>query len=300
MFFWALYYNFWAFASADFTARESKPAFHVASISLFLFAHDIGYLLGTLFAEPLIDAFSYVTLLFVLEGLLAGALLFFIPLLQKRSKTEHEDLVQKRIITTSIRHELGLLRKVTVKLLPLLLLGVVISTVDATIWTVTPIIDTVFPQLAGLGGVVLAVNFAPSFFAYTITSSIASRFGKKRSGTLSFLLGAATLALLGVATSVSAYMIISFISAFFFSISYAAIGGAYADYLKESTHLDNEIVGTHDMSTNIGYILGPIVGGTLLTYVQSTFLFTYLGIAVVCVGTVLYALMPKKISFSGT
>jgi len=300
MMFWALYYNFWAFASADFTARESKVAFHVASVSLLLFVHDIGYLAGTLSAEPLLRSFSYANLVYGLEGVILLAIILFFPLFRRKFITLQVTNGGAIRGEVSLKKEANLLRNVIVRLLPLLLFGVIISAVDATIWTVTPILDRVFPAIGGFGGVILAINFLPSFFAYAIADSITKRLGKKRTGMIAFILGALVLALLGTVSSVVLYMVITFCSAFFFSISYAAIGGAYADYLKESQYLDNEIVSTHDMSTNLGYIIGPIMGGTLLALVDSTVLFTYLGLAVAIIGLVLYQFTPRTISFRKT
>lgn len=294
MFLWGLYYNLWAFANADFPARESKVKFHVASVALLLFFHDIGYIIGTISAEPLLENFNYTSIMFILIGLIVLTILILIPALKSRSrKLEPEE---KRAVKTTASESKKLFL-VTRKLFPLLLLGVIATSIDAVIWTITPIIETILPQLADLGGVILAVIFLPSFFAYGIAAKLAARFGKKRVGIVSFICGALVLSLLGFSTTVFVYLTVSFVSSFFVSVSYAALGGAYADFLNESSSYDNEIIGTRDMATNLGYIIGPAIGGALLYFVNSPILFTYLGITAAILGLIIFTVTPKHIPF---
>ena len=297
MMLWGLYYNLWGFASSDFTATETKVAFHVTSVSILFFFHDIGYVVGTLGAEPLFAAFTYKQLLWILIGLVLVALLMFIPLVKKRNDVHKRSDDVPRGRPVSFATELLKLRYVGVKLLPLLILGITMSTIDAVTWTITPIIERILPALENLGGIILAVNFLPSFFAYGMAGPISIRFGKKKTGIVTFILGSVAISLLGFTQSIPLYLLISFISAFFYSIAYAAVGGAFADYLKESSSNDNEILSTHDMATNLGYVVGPILGGGLLTLLNSAILFTYIGVVAAIIGCYVLVMMPKKISF---
>lgn len=290
---WGLYYNLWAFASADFTARESKVIFHVASVSILMFFHDVGYIVGTLSAERLFEHLTYSQLGYLLLGIVGFALIMLVPAIRSKRR---EGTTQR----ASNLEKLSAMAKlifVAKKISPLLLLGVTASTIDAVIWTVTPIIETILPQLSELGGVILAVNFLPSFIAYGMTTKLTRMFGKKRVGTFAFILGSLVLSILGIVTSVPIYIMVSFISAFFISIAYAALGGAYADYINESKSYDNEIIGTRDMATNFGYIIGPIIGGTLLSLLNSPILFTYIGISAAILGIIVHRITPKHIPF---
>lgn len=91
MMLWGLYYNLWAFASADFTARESKVVFHVASVSLLLFFHDIGFVLGTLSAEHLFEHLSYKQLGLLLIGIVSTGFLVLLPAIRAKRKERTDE-----------------------------------------------------------------------------------------------------------------------------------------------------------------------------------------------------------------
>lgn len=297
MMIWALYYNLWAFSSADFTARESKVAFHVASVSFLFIFHDIGYIIGTLSAEKLLETLSYTNLMYLLCGLVFLSFICFLPILKRKKTVERKIRLNEDNDSYSNQSEIQRLLLVSKKLFPLLLLGVTAASIDAITWTVTPLIERVLPALQNLGGVVLAVNFLPSFIAYAFAGRLSSRFGKKRTGIITFILGSMSLAGLGFAQTVATYLSISFLSAFFISITYASIGGAFADYLNESKTYDSEIMSSRDMFSNLGYIIGPICGGALLSILNSTILFTYVGIVGAIIGVIVYVVTPKRIPF---
>lgn len=295
MFIWGLYFNLWGFATSDFTARESKVAFHVASASIIILFHDIGYIIGMLGVEPLLHKLGYNNLPFVLVPLLLLAILLQLPnyIWGKGIKASDERDIHK----IGIKEELSRLKAVAFILLPLLIFAMTRTTLEAITWTVTPVIDRVAPELESLGGVILAVNFIPSLIAITFAYRLTDRFGKKKTAIYSFIIGALILTLLGFSSGVMEYLFISFASSFFLSISYAATAGAYADYLKESKTYDNEIMSSSDMAMNLGYIIGPIIGGFLLSTINSTLLFTYAGLTAVLIALIVLKFMPKHIPF---
>lgn len=296
MFIWGLYYNLWGFARSDFIARESKVAFHVAGATILMAFHDIGYLTGTLSAQPLLDKLNYHQLLQVILPIIFISIIFQIPGLLKRKKValKSDAEVQNTISNLEELHRIKLVGK---RLLPILILGVTISTIEAITWTITPIIDKVMPALNDLGGIILALNFLPSLIAYSLAIKLTVKFGKKKVMIVTFILAEIVLSMLGFATNAPTYLLLTFISSFIVSISYSSYAGVIADYLNESKTYDSEIMSTNDMSTNLGYIIGPILGGFLLTTFESTALFTYVGAVGVIIGIIVMFITPRKIPF---
>ncbi|MCC7290183.1 MFS transporter [bacterium] len=296
---WGLYCNLWGFARDDFVARESKMAFHAASMSLLFIFSDVGSIVGTLIAEPISLLSSnnqqLLTLLAIpFLGLITLNLSSVKIRKESMTKPESEKVIHQE---KPNQRELWYLLKVTQKLWPLMLLGILAITVEAIIWTVTPIIGNISSELEGLGGVILATSLTASLISFPISITLSQKFGKKRTATYALVAGSLMLIVQGFVSDPTTYLLITFINSAMFSVLYPAIGAAYADYLRESKSLDNKILSVKDMGTNFAYITGPLIAGILLTTIDSTKLFSVLGAFTLIIGLFVLAVMPKKIDF---
>jgi predicted MFS family arabinose efflux permease len=289
MLFWGVYSNLWGFAYYDFAAREAKVAFHATSLSLLFIFLDLGDFIGMLLAEPISNMDSNINILLILLAILSLSavsliLTYFIKSHSTKSYEENHGNFNKIVIVSK-------------KLFPLLLFGTLLNIIEAVIWTITPIVDRVAPQINNYGGILLAVSIVPSFFTNLIIQRIDTKKNKKRIALVSFIIGSLLLAMLGLTTTVTQYFILTFLYSTCFAIVYPMLGGAFADYLSESKSYDNEILSSKDMFANIGYIIGPIVGTFLLTVTDSLYLFTYLGVSTAILALILYFIIPKRIPF---
>jgi len=86
-----------------------------------------------------------------------------------------------------------------------------------------------------------------------------------------------------------------FLSSLINSFTWPAIRGAYVDYISESRKYENEIVGLNDFSTNIGYVIGPIMAGILSDRIGIGGSFAAVGIFNIGLVIFLLAITPRHI-----
>lgn len=87
-----------------------------------------------------------------------------------------------------------------------------------------------------------------------------------------------------------------FIASFFVGFTIPAINGAYADYISESSNVEKEIEALSDFSTNIGYVIGPIIAGFLADRVGNAQTFSILGLSGMIIAIILILKTPKSIN----
>lgn len=292
MFFWGLYSNLMGFAYYDFSAREAKIAFHATSLSLLFIFLDLGDFIGMLVAEPISNIESHSTILLILGSIL---LLSLVSLLFSFFVKGHNETKEQAIIEDP--GKLSKILLVSKKLWPMLLFGTLLNVIEAILWTITPIVERIAPQLENFGGILLALTIIPSFFINILMQRIPTKHGKKRVALYAFILGSIFMALLGFTTTLVPYLILTFLLSICFALVYPLLGGAFADYLQESKTFDNEILSSKDLFANFGYVIGPILGTYLLTITESLKLFTVMGIftAIIAIGILIFT--PKSIPF---
>lgn len=291
---WALFTDLWNFAFHDFVSREAKIAYHVSSFAFMSMFNDLGYVLGTLVSST-VEMYSDTNILYILLGILLFATALLGLIFTKKSKEKKIESIHKDdiLVTKNLKSLLLIARKLS----PLLILTVLIFTIEAVTWTVTPVIARIAPELEGLGGLILALTFIVGLFAYFLTEPITRKIGKKKTAVISFIISSLLLIPQGLVSSAFLYLLFSTFSAFISGFFFPAIGGAFADYLSESKSYDNEIMVADSMSKNIAYIIGPALGGILMQLTNSTILFSYLGIFVTIIGIIIFITLPKNIDF---
>ncbi len=291
---WALFSDLWNFAFHDFVSREAKIAFHVSSFAFMSMFNDLGYVLGTLVSST-IEMYSDMNILYVLLGILLFATSMLGLIYTKKSKDINVKNIQKedKLVTKDLKSLFLIIRKLS----PLLILTILIFTIEAVTWTVTPVISRIAPKLEGWGGLILALTFIVGLIAYSLTEPITKRIGKKKTAVIAFILSSLILIPQGLVSSAFLYIFYSTLSAFIAGFFFPAIGGAFADYLSESKSYDNEIIVADSMSKNVAYIIGPVLGGVLMQFTNSTILFSYLGIFVTIIGVLIFITLPKNIDF---
>lgn len=75
-----------------------------------------------------------------------------------------------------------------------------------------------------------------------------------------------------------------------------SVNGIYADFINESPHLEKEIEGIGDFSSNIGYIVGPITAGFVADFFGDFNVFVFLGICGIIFAGILFIISPKSIN----
>lgn len=136
----------------------------------------------------------------------------------------------------------------------------------------------------------------PSLLVGWWVGGVTAKLGKKRTGYLGLLIGSLFLGLINFTSQPVGIILLVFVASFCLSLSWPALKAAFADYIKETGKYEKEIEGLEDFYTNLGFIIGPILGGFLADRVGNQMTFSFLGLLGVLVALVLIKITPKKIN----
>lgn len=293
---WGLYYNLMNFATFDFVSHHASEETRVSSFGTIYAFKSLGYTLAPLLAglvigltigwKPLGLAWIFLAIgLFLYLGLQA--------FVRRRRFSKEKQLLARKLNALA---ELNLWRRLGKRLLPVLLLTTLITVCDSFFWTIGPLMAARFTELGRLEGVLLMSYNIPALFIGWFAGKITRKIGKKNTAFLSFLAASIILSLFIFLHN--PYVIIGavFVTAFFVSLSWPSIDGAYVDYISEAPKIEKEIQGLSDFFVNIGYVIGPILAGLLADRFSETGAFSILGLFGLVSVLLLKRITPKHIS----
>lgn len=293
---WGLYGDLNNFAIFDFVSRRTKSDEHSQGFGVLDVFRSIGYLISPIIAGlvvtesirffPFSISISFIIISFVFYLLL-------IDLSPKHDSPEYDHT--PRYAKYNFFKEFKIIKSVGVTLFPVLLFNTLIHVLDGAIWAVGPVFGESFKNFEDFGGLLMTAYTLPGIFVGWYVGKITHRFGKKRTAFISFLLGCLFLMPISFLSNPYLVLLLAFVSSVFVSLAWPAIKGAYADYISESHTYSKEIESLHDFSCNIGYIIGPILGGLISDVFGMHNLFLILSAASVLVVCYLLAVTPKHI-----
>lgn len=293
---WGFYYNLRSFGTFDFIVRRTSGHERTSSFGVIQAFTSLGYLLAPLLAglaisqifdwQPFILAWIFIII----------SIAFYFLLIQKTRKDKSWQAESEGETKKNFLLEMRLWREITTILLPLLFLTICLGVFDSTFWTLGPLLAQESSGFGKLGGLLVTVYQFPILFLGWFIGSFTSRFGKKRTAFISFLVGSLIIAFLFLAKSPFALLLIVFLSSCAVSIAWPAINGAYADYLDESGKISSEIASIENFFSNIGYIIGPMLSGILADSFGESATLSIIGICGVFISFILLRITPKRIN----
>lgn len=296
---WGLYYDLENFGNFDFISRGTDEDGHASHFGIVSVFKSLGYLIAPLIAGLLIGEttvvlwqpyiFSWVVLS------ISFLLLIVLFVIGKRRVTrDQHDIVLRRKV--NVLRELHIWNGIGKILLPVLLLTVFLNILDAFFWTIGPLLAESFGNLHPFNGLFLTMYELPPLLVGWFVGSATNVFGKKRTAFLSFGVGCLLLASIPLFANAYILLGIVFVASLFFGLSLPSINGAYGDYIKETSKYEKEIEGLEDFSTNIGYIIGPIMAGFLADRVGNMQAFSVFAVVGIIAALVLLKVTPKSIT----
>lgn len=293
---WGLYYDLYTFASYDFVSRnalnESQHARDFGIIELF---RSLGGLIA-----PIITTILIADL--IIFGHLMWPLLFlviafgFYLLLLSLSPLHHFHATDHHHKSVSFLKEIFRWNVLGKKLLPVLVFMVSIYIFDATFWTIGPLFSESFPAFKHFSGFLMILYSLPSMFTAWKIEPLTRRFGKKKTAYITFLLANIFLIPIGFVNSPFIVLALVFCSSIATSITWPSIEAAFADYTSEAGKLQTEVEGITDLTSNIGYIIGPIFAGFFSEKISISWSFGAVGFINVFVIIILLLVTPRHIN----
>jgi MFS family permease len=144
-------------------------------------------------------------------------------------------------------------------------------------------------------GLFVMVYSLPIIIVGWFLGNITKTFGKKRTGFVSFIIGALIFSFIYRVSNTWEILAITFIASIFISLSWPAISGAMADYIDEKRGWESEIEGMGDLYANLGYVIGPMLAGFMSDKIGTSLAFSSMAIILAALTLILMNLTPRKI-----
>ncbi len=295
---WGFYYDLFNLAQFNFVASESKESEHTSSFGVINVFKSLGYAIAPMLAGLLIGV-SMVgnkplilsVIFFVISVMFSVALFRMIKNGKKVEVCVNVPLIWEK----SFHRELGLWWRLGKIVFPVLFLTFMLNVTDAFFWTIGPILSENFGVW---GGLFLFTYQLPPLLVGWFAGRATSRFGKKRTAIVSFLVGSAIFCSFWLVKEFWVIMALNFVASFFIAFAWPSINGAYADYISEKPVIEKELETVQDYFTNLGYVIGPIVAGVLSDQVGHLNTFSLLGVIGVVTAIFLLIFTPKNIDIT--
>jgi len=294
MMIWGLYGDLNNFAIYNFLGRHSKEEDHCRDSGIVDLSRGLGYLIAPIISGILVvEAIDFFPVSLSIS-FLAISMTLFVLLIGLKIK-EESTILEHKAHNYNFLKELSVLRKIGKLLLPVLLFNIAIHIFDALIWTIGPIYSQNFPNFEDFGGFFMTAYSLPTLLFLWLADPVSKRFGKKRTAYLSFFLGCVFVLPLAVVSNPVPILIFMFISSIVSALAWPAIRGAFTDYIAESPSYGKEIETLNDLSCNVGYIIGPIIGGIMVDNIGYNNMFLVISIAGMSLTLFLFLITPRNI-----
>jgi len=295
---WGIYYDLKNIGNFDYIGRFTKKEEHASSFGLIQVFLSLGFLVAPIMVGALIadglnwKPFALAWIFLVIAFAFLGILIFFT---RKEIQIQAED--RKKHVRT-IWSEVLIWGKLGKILFPVLLLTFFLNLIDAFFWTIGPLFAESLKDVHELAGFFMTAYSLPALLVGWFVGYFTRRFGKKRTASLTLLIGSLILCLIYFAHTPIMIMLTIFCASSFISMSWPAINGAYADYISETEKYEKEIAGLEDFYTNIGYAIGPMSAGFLADRVGHNGTFTFLGVCGIILAFYLFLHSKKHININ--
>lgn len=296
---WGIYYDLSNFGNLDFISRKLPPKEHAHGFGILWIFRMLGFTLSPIIAGAVIVATVGWQPFALMGTFIIMAILCFIVLTHFTLKNQykHEYIKDLPLKTGSTwLGEIGIWRKISRLIFPILIASLLISIFDSFFWTAGPLVAETLTISHPFNGLFLALYTIPTLLLGGFVGKVCQRYGKKKTAYFSFLMGTAVLSSLLFIRDPWVILAMVFVSSMFTAFTWPSLNAIYADFITESPHLEKELESLQDFSTNLGFFIGPVIAGFMIDRVGYIPSFAYLSIFIALVVIVLLAVTPKSIS----
>jgi DHA1 family multidrug resistance protein-like MFS transporter len=150
-------------------------------------------------------------------------------------------------------------------------------------------------ETSKLGGFLLPAYVLPFLFSGLLTQPISKFMGKKKASFLSGLGIGISLLLVGLVSQPIFIIALVCLSSVFSSIAMPEMSAVFEDYAQRLGKTGEDIVGLQSSAGSLAYILGPIMGGLLATFIGNHLTLSVIGLLSLSVSIICLIVVPKKI-----
>lgn len=293
MLIWSVYYEFIGYSKYSFVDKFVHIKEHTNAWGTLVTFSSLAYMLGPGIAAFLLYKFAYLPF-FAAIGLVAISLFVYLifekSLLRKRSD-RNVPTVDKR----NIFKKLGLIKTLFKRLWMLVLFTTVIILMDVMMWTVGVLYTMKLRETSFLGDWLLVIYGLPALFVGLVTENLKLEMGKKKIAFISASIAGLCVFFMGLNSNIYSTLVFVFLMSTFFGISIILIDATFQDYVSRVNVVENDIVSLLQFSHNLAYSVGPVLLGLSAKYLGYSNTFKVVGVLVILVSILTFAVTPRKI-----
>lgn len=174
----------------------------------------------------------------------------------------------------------------------ILLLTVLFTVLDGLTWTLEPLY---YPELglnSDMGSLIFSMFILPLIVFGLPAGYLADKYGKTKALVAGLGLSGASLIMFGTATNPAMLLMAAFLTAAGMAFSWASVSGLITDISKDRGR--GNITGVWNTSMDLGYVIGPLLGGIAANFLKIGNTFTLMGIILLSAAVIALKHMRTK------
>ena len=267
---------------------ESSPKKHAASfLGTFTSSVHLGFSLGALAAGYVIASHphSYIRYIgLILAGACLTASFASNRLGASPSKSLRKGMSSVLRDDKVFMREISDFRKMGLTGAGIIAVTVLFTVFDGMVWTLEPLLYQRLGLSATQGGIILAAFVLPLILFEAPAGFLADKLGRKKVLSVGLVCAGCFAILFSKATTFNMLFTFAFLTTSGLALSWPATEGILAEHTEKKK--TGEIIGVWRASEDVGYILGPIIGGLIASKTSIGQVFGYVGVVFVFAGII--------------
>lgn len=286
---WGIYFELLGFSRQQFVANSISHQFHASAWGILETVRGFAYMAGS-FITSLALVKGQIPTLLIAAMFTAGALILFVF-----RKKRHSEEVLIKSTKANLWDEFDKWKLLLSKTKIIIATSVLISLIDATVWTVGVVWAEKIAHMNYWGDFFIPVYEFPILLLGLLIAKIGITSGKKVKSELTLLASGIALSCLYFLTEPVLFIFVVLIMSIFLTISYTLNAAVFSNLEERMGIEKRHLIGLSQSTASFSYIVGPILAGTLASRVGEQMTFVYVGLFVALSSAFLFLITPKKI-----
>lgn len=293
MILWSAYYEFVGYSSYNFIHKFLHKDMHTFAWAMLNAFGAVAYLVAPFLAGYLIDKGDLVPFYGALVAFFVAIIMYKLMLPVKRE--QHKPINNVEQSHRNVKKEFEILGILLKRVWPLAIYGIALEMIDAFFWTIGPLFSEELRTQSYIGGFLLSAYSFPVIFASLITNRANISHGKKRISFITAFAAGALLTMIAIVKNVWVLVGGVLLMSTIYSISMILFYAVIEDYIARLNKFGNDMITLNQMSTNVGYVIGPVFAGFIASKIGNQLSFLIVGLFLMLVSILCIALVPKKV-----
>lgn len=293
MILWSAYYEFVGYSSYNFIHKFLHKDMHTFAWAMLNAFGAVAYLVAPFLAGYLIDKGDLVPFYGALVAFFVAIIMYKLMLPVKRE--QHKPINNVEQSHRNVKKEFEILGILLKRVWPLAIYGIALEMIDTFFWTIGPLFSEELRTQSYIGGFLLSAYSFPVIFASLITNRANISHGKKRISFITAFAAGALLTMIAIVKNVWVLVGGVLLMSTIYSISMILFYAVIEDYIARLNKFGNDMITLNQMSTNVGYVIGPVFAGFIASKIGNQLSFLIVGLFLMLVSILCIALVPKKV-----